>query len=142
MKINRSKLCAIALLTTTLNVVPNLAVPQVAFGSEIQHRGDLIIDPNYVGDFCVLLGPIREYADVILDWGPFQGTRRVYPDPSRPNQIYGVNVYAKGNNVPFITAYTSEGVGQGYPQVTNPLKRCQDTGYGISNPPYLDWSDR
>lgn len=142
MKINRSKLCAIALLTTTLNVVPNLAVAQVAPRSELQPRRDLIIDPHYVGDFCVLLGSIQKHADLILDWGPFQGTRRVHPDPSRPNQMYGVNVYAKGDNVPFITVHTSEGVGEGFPQVTNPLMRCQDTPYGISNPPYLDWSDR
>jgi hypothetical protein len=138
MKINRSKLCAIALLTTTLNVVPNLAVAQVADRSQLNGQ-NINIDLNYVGDFCILLGPIQTHADVILDWGPFQGTRRVSPDFNQPNKLYGVNVYAKGNNEP-ATLYTSRGLGPGFPQVI--YSRCQDTGYGISNPPYLDWSDR
>ncbi|MCT7976014.1 hypothetical protein [Laspinema olomoucense] len=138
MKINRSKLCAIALLTT-INVVPSLAVAQVAPRSEL-NRHYRSISQNHVGDFCILLGPIRDYADVILEWGPFQGTRRIDRNPNRPNQIHGVNVYAKGNNEPSLTIYASRGLDREFPQIIE--SRCQDTPYGISNPPYLDWSDR
>lgn len=139
MKKNFSNLCAIALLTTIFNLIPNLAVAEVAERSQLESE-NINIDRDYVGDFCILLGPIQKYADVRLDWGAFQGERRVYPDSSSPNETYGVNVNAKGNNVTDATLYTSRGLGSAYPQVH--YSRCQDLGHGISNPSYLDWSDR
>lgn len=139
MKMNSFKLFTIALLTTIFNSIPNLAIAEVAERSQLESE-NINIDRDYVGDFCILLGPIQNYADVILDWGPFEGKRRVRPARNQRNELYGVNVYAKGNNVPDATLYTSRGLGSAYPQIH--YSRCQDLGHGISNPAYLDWSDR
>lgn len=140
MKVNQSKLWAIAFLTAPLIFMQNLVLAQVAPRSKL-NRQPINIPIDYRGDFCIVLGQITKYADVILDWGAFTGQRRIYPDRNLPNShIYGVNVNAKGGNIPDAMLYTSSGLRDGYPKVRN--KRCQDTDYEIKNPAYLDWRER
>lgn len=138
MNINRGKLCAgaIALLTTTLSLVPNLAEAKLAETWELE-RKDLNIPTEYKGWFCIILGPIQNKADVRLHWGPFEGTREIFADDRGPNESYGVEVRADGNNVA-ATLYTSRGLGSAYPQVD--YQSCESRG--ISHPASLDWSRR
>ena len=127
MNINRGKLCAgaIALLTTTLSLVPNLA--------EAKSR-PLTIGRDYVGDACIVLGPLNVGTDVTVYWGEFRGER--YVDANRgAGRTYGVNVYAKGNNVENLTVEVHDDVDEGYPYLKE--SRCQDLG--IPDPFYLDW---
>ncbi len=148
MKVNQSKLWAIAFLTAPLIFMQNLVLAQnVAPRSELYGEEINDIPRDYNGDFCIVLGPITQYADVILDWGAFTGKQRIYPDRNLPDtHIYGVNVYAKGDNITNATLYTSRGVkykdsGEApYPIVI--FERCQQTDYRIRNPFYLNWTDR
>ncbi len=149
MKVNQSKLWAIAFLTAPLIFMQNLVLAQnVAPRSELYSEEIKNIPRNYDGDFCIVLGPITQYADVILDWGAFTGKQRIYPDRSLPDtHIYGVNVNARGGgflgiggNITNATLYTSWGLRQRYPRVI--YKRCQDTDFGIQNPFYLNWTER
>ncbi len=142
MKVNQSKLWAIAFLTAPLIFMQNLVLAQnVAPRSELYGEEINDIPRDYNGDFCIVLGPITQYADVILDWGAFTGKQRIYPDRNLPEtHIYGVNVNAKGDNITDAMLYTSRGLRQGYPRVI--YKRCQDTDLRIQNPFYLNWRDR
>jgi hypothetical protein len=148
MKINQSKLWAIAFLTAPLIFMQNLVLAQnVAPRSELYSQRIDDIPFDYEGDFCIVLGPITQYADVILDWGAFTGKQKIYPDRSLPStHIYGVNVNAGGDNITDAMLYTSPGVkykdsGETvYPQVI--FERCQRTDYRIQNPVYLNWTDR
>ncbi len=149
MKVNQSKLWAIAFLTAPLIFMQNLVLAQnVAPRSELNEQPINDIPFDHKGDFCIVLGPITEYADVILDWGAFTGKQRIYPDRSLPDtHIYGVNVNARGGgflgiggNITNAMLYTSRGLRQGYPRVI--YKRCQDTDFRIQNPFYLNWRDR
>jgi hypothetical protein len=122
--INRGKLCAgaIALLTTTLSLVPNLA--------EAKSQA-LTISRDYVGDACIVLGSVDIGTEVTVYWGAFRGTR--YVDANRgAGEIYGVNIYAKGNNVENLTVEVHDKL---HPYLVE--SRCQDIGIPV--PFYLDW---
>jgi hypothetical protein len=142
MKINQSKLWAIAFLTAPLIFMQNLVLAQnVAPRSELNEKPINDIPFDHEGDFCIVLGQITQYADVILDWGAFTGKQKIYPDGDLPDtHIYGVNVNAGGDNITDAMLYTSRGLRPGYPRVI--YKRCQDTDFRIQNPFYLNWRDR
>ncbi len=146
MKVNQSKLWAIAFLTAPLIFMQNLVLAQVAPRSELNGQ-PINIPSDYVGDFCIVLGPITQHADVIIDWGAFTGQRRIEPDRNLPDShIYGVDVNARGGNITDAMLYTSWGVTYKdseetqYPQVI--LRGCGDTDYKIRNPFLLDWRRR
>ncbi len=145
MNMNRAKLCAIAFLTTTLSLIPNLAEAKTK-------TVPLPISKGYTGDACIVLGALREGTNVRVDWGAFRGTRYVSADPENrgPNAIYGVNVYAKGasklgaligrGNIETLIVEVSDRVDAAFPRLVE--KNCEDTDYRIPNAPYLDWSRR
>lgn len=140
MDMSRSKLCAIALLTTTLTLVSNLAGSQ----AQMLERSDpnmrnrtFQTTGNYKGPICIFIGPLQEGTPVIVDWGPYEGTGYIRADRGQ-NELYAVQIDADGGDVPF-TVYVHKKVNSNFPEMSQMPCDSDQMQIKVFNPFYLQW---